>query len=69
MSCSGSLATMIAGVLAVSSSDSITAGMAALSVVYAHYVSTLISCKVIRISMHTTRYTLARLIINKDRPA
>ena len=38
MSCTGSLATMIAGVLAVSSSDSITAGMAALSVVYAHYV-------------------------------
>ena len=35
MSCTGSLATMIAGVLAVSSSDSITAGMAALSVVYA----------------------------------
>ena len=42
MSCTGSLATMIAGVLAVSSSDTITAGMAALSVVYAHYVSTLI---------------------------
>ena len=25
-------------------------------------------CKVIRVSTHTTRYTLARLIINKDRP-
>ena len=25
-------------------------------------------CKVICVSMHTTRYTLARLIINKDRP-
>ena len=27
------------------------------------------NCKVIRVSTHTTRYTLARLIINKDRPA
>ena len=25
-------------------------------------------CKVIRVSTHTTRYTLAHLIINKDRP-
>ena len=26
-------------------------------------------CKVIRVNTHTTRYMLARLIINKDRPA
>ena len=26
-------------------------------------------CKVIRVSMHKTRHTLAHIIINKDRPA
>ena len=31
-------------------------------------VSQMANCKVIRVSMHTTRYTLARPIINKDRP-
>ena len=39
ISCTGCLATAIAAILAVYSSSSITAGMAALSVVYAHYVS------------------------------
>ena len=38
LNCTGSLATMIAALLAASGSDSLTAGMAGLSVYYAQWV-------------------------------